>query len=175
MLLILRCHLGLSLRTTNYLNSTEKMFWAMLCVDEKYLATVLWVNPRWDRIRNVLQVSRALEALVDWFGLIRVVVIYFMRWIHFSETRWGVVGGSGRRWASSELVGIGYLAKYVVDSDATAFHNKHFVGGYLRSDFAARKYLAISMILVFPCEAFVLMMFKDDRFPSTKRVASSGG
>ena len=80
----------------------RRIIWTMLGVDDQYLPTILWVNPRWHPARNVLQVSPDLEDRVDWFDIIRAVIIYFMRWKKFQRDS---MGRCRRHWSKMVVVG----------------------------------------------------------------------
>ena len=94
-----------------------------------------------DKVREVLVVSPWLRGDPQFWFTIQDVIIYFMQWRDFSETRWGDVGHSGRLWIRSVYVGVEALVDFALAS--TEIHNKHLLGGYRGLDYECRNLLAI--------------------------------
>ena len=146
-----------------YLDLEQRIrFWTLFCVSPTCIDAVVHVNPRWDKLREVLVVSPWLRGDPQFWFTIRDVIIYFMQWRDFSETRWGDVGHSGRLWIRSVYVGVEALVDFALAS--TEIHNKHLLGGYRGLDYECRKYLAIVCFGTFPAESFIVSMLEDDRF-----------
>lgn len=140
---------------------TQRELWLWLGVEEQVLREVLFVNPKWLPDRQYLSVSSELRGNPERHKLIASVVVYFLRWRSFSETRWAGVVPAARLLIASWLIGVQYLVKMVYSDDSLS---TYYLGGWKRLLGMPLLYLAIAALAMRPAHVFSLAMLEDDRF-----------
>ena len=154
---------------------TRKQFWLLCGVPPDFLENVCQVDPWYDRDLECLWVDASMANERDHIATISSVLFFFMRWINFSDARWGGVGPSTRSWTGSAGVGIDYVGKMVV-ADKGANH--HHIGGYARFGKGdVRTFMIVAAISSWCTEAAITMLLEDDRairlWPDLKREMQS--
>lgn len=136
-------------------------FWSCIGVRAEILPEVMRVDPRWGSHSARLLVSQGMQNEDDWQGMVVSVVMYFMRFQSFSETRWAGVGPSCRLMLSAHSVGLPQIVKLVYSrAGLTTYH----LGGYKTLGKRHFRYMAIAALATVPCESFNLEIMQDDRF-----------
>lgn len=136
-------------------------FWITLGVRSEMMPEVLRVDPRWDRVTSRLLVSAELEVEEGWRDSVASVLMYFLRFQSFSETRWAGVGPCCRLFLAAVSVGLPALVRLVYGRPGlTTYH----LGGYKSIGQAHLLYMTIGAVATCPCEGFNLEIMQDDRF-----------
>ena len=119
----------------------------MLEVDLGWFNGVLYVDSAWEAEPNIIDTISGL-------------VLYLMRWVAFSETRWAKVGMSSRLWLRSLAGGLYPLWRLVME-DAPI--SKYHIGGY-KAEHSVRLLLATAAFSPLSAESTLMALFEDDRF-----------
>lgn len=135
--------------------------WRVLGAKKSFLPTILKVNPRFDHDRRVLQVSARLADDPDAKGLVRSVMLYFIQFYDFSETRWAGCGPSTRKLISFLAVGGRELMSMAF---ARRDCNTEKLGGVRRLGRPVLYYSLIAAVACWPIENGTVLLLEDDRF-----------
>ena len=137
-----------------------EVLWRVLGVSGHMLTIVVEMDPFWNAADRVLEVSRRFEVDPKRYEKVANVLLFFFRWLDFSETRWAGVVRSAQKCVASLLVGIEQVV-------TLAYRHKritYYLGGFTRLNLAARRYLCIAAIAQRPLGNVVLDLLQDDRF-----------
>ena len=142
-------------------------FWRFLMADDGAIETLVEVNPWWDG--ESLHVNAPLQADPEMLSKVTFVVLYCLRPVDWSETRWVKVRKSSAFWVRSEVVGIKRMVQRMMHNADLA---NSYVGGYFKLDYDRRFYFITGAFSATPPEAILLSLMKDDRLlkkvPETK-------
>jgi hypothetical protein len=141
--------------------SQRNIFWVSMGVSGVMIDLIMQVDPRWDPKRRVLKVSVALQNLQG-RNTIKSMIMFFLCWNDWSDTRWAGCGPAARKFVGSLCVGLSDLVQLVKQHGKN--NDKSFIGAYDRCTGEVRKYLCIACFGSYPIEAFSLRMLEDDRF-----------
>jgi hypothetical protein len=136
----------------------KELFWRIMGVDVDFFDLVMEVDPFWDGAH--LRVRAELASDTKCWEKVSACVMYLLKWSKFSETRWCAVGKSARLILRSISIGLDGLVKMVLDDPVVS--NYH-LNGFSRSDFFARRYLAVAAFSCFPAEGVLQELLFDDR------------
>ena len=137
-----------------------EVLWRVLGVSGPMLTVVVDMDPFWNAADSVLEVSQRFQVDPHRFEKVANLLMFFFRWLDFSETRWAGVVRSAQKCVASLLVGI----EQVVTLAYRRKRNTYYLGGFTRLSRAARRYLCIAAVAQRPLENFVLSLLQDDRF-----------
>jgi hypothetical protein len=140
----------------------RRALWIALGTPDNMIVLILKVNPRWDNKAKILRVCAALAHDPKRHELITTVIIYFLSWRDWSDTRWAGVGISGRKFILSLFVGVQQLFKFVKEHGVN--NDRYYIGSFDKSNDAVRRLLGVASLGAYPIEAFTLKMLGDDRF-----------
>jgi hypothetical protein len=147
-----------SYRDEDLQNETVCRFWQCLGVSPANIDKFVAVNPEWNG--EVLLVNKVVKSDPDAFVRIKHLLLVCMRWISFSETRWGGTGPCGREYLLSRRVGlVKIVALALHDSD---FSN-YYLNGHSRIAQNALTFLGAAALMARPLEAVMLELLDDDR------------
>lgn len=119
-----------------------------------YLDNVKYVDPFFSFSDGFLWVAQYLETDPDRYSNNENVVLFFIRWDIFCDTRWGGVGPSARSCILCAMVGVDGLAEYVV---ANSEYEQSGIGGYLRfCKLDVRYFLFIAHLIIYPIELQII-------------------
>jgi hypothetical protein len=135
-----------------------RAFWAALDVEPALLDTFCSINPLWNGKSLVCEVtwSEKLDALAT----IGMCVRYCLRFMDFSDTRWGKVGVVGRLFCRAWCVGLQRLYKLVVGDNDVSMYG---ISGFSRCNLDTRMYLVMAGLSVRAVEGFIVELLEDDR------------
>ena len=146
---------------SDFSEEQRRNFWLLLGVDHKILPEVLAVDPRWDSSQGRLLLNPDLQLKPGWRDSAESVIMYFLRWRGFSETRWAGVGPCCRMFIASMYVGLDKLVKLVYDRPGLS---TYYLGGFGKLGHQGRLYMTIAAVACKPVESVNLEVMQDDRF-----------
>jgi hypothetical protein len=136
----------------------RERFWKAFDVEPHFIDELCAIDPWWDG--RDLYVDAMFEKDEDIFGRASRLMVYFMRWMGFSETRWGKACRSARFVIRVVVVGLDGLVEIVKADPAVSLFD---IGGYDRATPSVRKYFAVIAFAGLPAESLVMELFEDDR------------
>ena len=133
-------------------------FWEFLGVPIDLMDLFVELHPRF--VGNRLLVRPTLEGDVDCFEKASTCVMFGMRWLRCTETRWARKGVSARAFFLSLSLGVEGIFKLCEDNaDVTMFN----LNGFKRASTGVRRYLAVAAVAVFPLDSASIAFLEDDR------------
>lgn len=111
------------------MNDLAREFWLFFCLGIKVRPLMLWVLPFWKD--GFLWVSHEVKGDIRGFEKVIICMAHAMKWMRFSETRWGVVHKSGKMMVCSLACGMSPLTDMVLAD--RRLYSPH-LGGVTRID-----------------------------------------
>jgi hypothetical protein len=133
-------------------------FWEFLGVPIDLMDLFVELHPRF--VGNQLLVRPTLEGDVDCFEKASTCVMFAMRWLRCTETRWARKGVSARAFFLSLSLGVDGIVKLCDDdTDVTMFN----LNGFRKASTGVRRYLAVAACASFPLDSASIAFLEDDR------------
>ena len=135
-----------------------RAFWYALQVEPEMVDTLTSLDLRWTG--EVLLAHASWELQSNALEVVSGCVMYLLRWVSFSETRWAKVGTCGRLWIRSLAIGLASLHRLAMeDGNVSHYH----LSGYSKLNLPARRLLAVAAFAPLAAESTLLALFEDDR------------
>lgn len=119
-------------------------------------------DPFFDGAR--LHVNQRMAEHPDGWGRIKVCVLFCLRWLDWSDTRWLRSGRSSRYYLRSILVGLDAFVKIVLGDQR--YSHLYLAGHATKSIYAIRRFFAVAAVASLPAEALHIRLMTDDKFLS---------
>ncbi len=133
-------------------------FWEFLGVPIDLMDLFVELHPRF--VGNQLLVRPTLEGDVDCFEKASTCVMFAMRWLRCTETRWARKGVSARAFFLSLSLGVEGIVKLCDDdTDVTMFS----LNGFRKASTGVRRYLVVAACASFPLDSASIAFLEDDR------------
>lgn len=129
------------------------------------------VDPLFEGAR--LHVNRRMAELPDGWGRIIVCMLFCLRWLDPSVTRWPRIGRSPGYYLSSILVGFGALVKMVLGDQRPS--HLHLAGHAAKGTYAIRRFFAVSAVASLPAEALHEKLMTDIQVSALRCGVLQGG
>jgi len=133
-------------------------FWLALDVGPDMCETLVSLDLNWDG--DHLCVHDSWERHPKVFEDVAGCLLYLLRWLSFSETRWAKVGRSGRWFIRALAAGIEPLLQICLEDENISHYN---MGGFTRATVDVREFLAVASFSALSAESVLLQIFEDDR------------
>ena len=148
-------------RTRSASDDEIRAFWAALDVEPTILNDFVEADLVFDGVN--LQASHRVTDLNDGYQRIEALLLYCLRFIDWSETRWVKVGRSGRYYMRARAVGVTELVG-VVRSDPSFSMTMAQLNGFSRVTMEIDRFLCRCAFSVYASESAYLRIMEDDRW-----------